>query len=68
MTSVSFVQDIQPLSAFRSNDTGFIKQVQTTLLQDIYTAERQILGGCGVTHEDALAQSLVTTTELGTPE
>lgn len=30
MTQVSFVQDIQPLSAFRSNVTGFIKQVQTT--------------------------------------
>lgn len=30
MTQVSFVQDIQPLSVFRSNVTGFIKQVQTT--------------------------------------
>lgn len=30
MTQVSFVQDIQPLSAFRSNVTGFIKQVQMT--------------------------------------
>jgi len=88
MTQVSFVQDIQPLSAFRSNVTGFIKQVQTThrplvitshgrsaavlldvlkydelleqldLLQDIHTAEREIEGGNGVIHEDALAQSL----------
>jgi prevent-host-death family protein len=30
MGSFSFVQDIQPLSTFRGNVTGFIKQVQDT--------------------------------------
>ena len=30
MTQISFVQDIQPLSVFRGNVTGFIKQVQST--------------------------------------
>jgi len=30
MGAFSFVQDIQPLSTFRGNVTGFIKQVQDT--------------------------------------
>lgn len=30
MAQLSLVQDIQPLSTFRGNVTGFIKQVQTT--------------------------------------
>ena len=30
MGQFSFIQDIQPLSTFRGNVTGFIKQVQTT--------------------------------------
>lgn len=30
MAQLSLVQDIQPLSAFRGNVTGFIKQVQST--------------------------------------
>jgi len=30
MAQLSLVQDIQPLSVFRGNVTGFIKQVQTT--------------------------------------
>jgi len=30
MEPFSFVQDIQPLSTFRGNVTGFIKQVQST--------------------------------------
>ena len=30
MAQLSLVQDIQPLSVFRGNITGFIKQVQTT--------------------------------------
>lgn len=30
MARLSLVQDIQPLSVFRGNITGFIKQVQTT--------------------------------------
>ncbi len=88
MEKISFVQDIQPLSTFRSNVTGFIKQVQTThrplvitnhgrsaavlldvlkyeellerleLLQDIHTAERQMVDGKGINHNDALKQIL----------
>ncbi len=88
MTQLSLVQDIQPLSTFRGNVTGFIKQVQTThrplvitnhgrsaavlldvvkyeeliekleLLQDIHTAERQMMDGKGVSHDDALTQVL----------
>ncbi len=30
MAHISLTQDIQPLSTFRGNVTGFIKQVQTT--------------------------------------
>ena len=30
MARISLAQDIQPLSAFRSNVAGFIKQVQST--------------------------------------
>ena len=30
MAQLSLMQDIQPLSVFRGNVTGFIKQVQTT--------------------------------------
>ena len=30
MAQLSLMQDIQPLSTFRGNVTGFIKQVQTT--------------------------------------
>lgn len=30
MAQLSLVQDIQPLSTFRGNVTGFIKQVQST--------------------------------------
>lgn len=30
MAQISLLQDIQPLSAFRGNVTGFIKQVQST--------------------------------------
>jgi prevent-host-death family protein len=88
MNQISFAQDIQPLSTFRSNVSGFINQVQSThrpliitnhgrsaavlldvvmydklmeqlaLLQDIQMAERQIVDGNGVNHEDALAQVL----------
>ena len=88
MSHFSFVQDIQPLSTFRGNVSGFIKQVQTShrplvitnhgrsaavlldvlkyeelidkleLLEDIHAAERQLADGKGISHDDALRQTL----------
>ena len=88
MPHISFSQDIQPLSAFRCNVTGFIKQVQAShrplvitnhgrsaavlldvlkyeelvdkldLLEDIHAAERQLADGKGISHDDALQQTL----------